>query len=131
MPGWWMIETDHPDCPVVDVWVAHRWNRPERVPGRLWRLRTQHVVIDSIKAGESGEFTVEIAKLGRDDIYSVQSLSNGFDAKLVSIERNGVDAEATVRITPASGHQGLLYGTIEFLSSAHYQKFTVIGTVIE
>lgn len=131
MPGWWVIETDHPDCPVVDVWVRHQWNLPEGAAGRPWRLRTQHVVIDGINAGESGEFTVEIAKLGRDDIYSVHSLSNEFDAKLVSIERNGIDAEVTVRITPAAGHQGLLYGTIEFLSSAHAQKLTVIGTVFE
>ena len=131
MPGWWVIETDHPDCPVVDVWVAHRWNRPERVPGRLWLIRTQHMVIDSIKAGESAEFKVEIAKLGADNIYSVQSLSNEFDAKLVSIQRNGVDTEATVRITPAAGHHGLLYGTIQFISKAHAQKLTVIGTVFE
>jgi len=131
MPGWWVIETDHPDCPVVDVWVRHKWNLPERVAGRLWRVRTQHVVIDGINAGESSEFTVEIAKLGSDDIYSVHSLSNEFDAKLVSIQRNGVDAEATVRITPAAGHRGLLYGTIEFISRAHAQKLTVIGTVFE
>ncbi|MEE9128541.1 MAG: DUF1573 domain-containing protein [Phycisphaerales bacterium] len=131
MPGWWLIETDHPDCPVVDVWVRHQWNFPERVPGRPWRLRTQHVVIDGINAGETAEFTVDIAKLGRDDIYSVHSLSNEFDAKLVSIQRDGADAEVTVRITPAAGHHGLLYGTIEFLSGAYYQKLTVIGTVIE
>ena len=131
MPGWWVIETDHPDCPVVDVWVRHQWNRPERAAGRLWRLGTQHVVIDGIKAGESAEFTVEIVKLGLDDIYTVLSLSNEFDAKLVSLQRNGADAEATVRITPAADHRGLLYGTIEFLSSASYHKLTVIGTVIE
>ena len=131
IPGWWVIETDHPDCPVVDVWVRHEWNMPEAAAGRRWRLRTQHVVIDGINAGESGEFMVEIAKLGRDDIYSVQSLSNEFDAKLVSIQRNGIDAEATVRITPAAGHHGLLYGTIQFISSAHAQKLTVIGTVFE
>ena len=131
MPGWWVIETDHPDCPVVDVWVRHEWNMPEGAAGRRWRLVTQHVVIDGINAGESGEFTVEIAKLGRDDIYMVQSLSNEFDAKLMSIERNGADAEATVRITPAAGHHGLLYGTIQFISTAHDQKLTVIGTVLE
>lgn len=131
MPGWWVIETDHPDCPVVDVWVRHQWNRPKGRAGRRWRLETEHVVIDGINAGESGEFTVEIAKLGRDDIYSVISLSNEFDAKLVSIERNGVDTEATVRITPAAGHHGLLYGTIQFISTAHSQKLTVIGTVFE
>ena len=131
MPGWWVIETDHPDCPVVDVWVRHEWNMPEGAAGRRWRLVTQHVVIDGINAGESGEFTVEIAKLGRDDIHLVQSLSNEFDAKLVSIQRNGVDTEATVRITPAAGHHGLLYGTIQFISKAHAQKLTVIGTVFE
>jgi hypothetical protein len=88
-------------------------------------------VIDGINAGESAEFTVEIVKLGRDDIHLVLSLSNEFDAELVSIQRDGADTEATVRITPAAGHHGLLYGTIQFLSSAHHQKLTVIGTVIE
>ncbi len=131
MPSWWLIETDHPDCPVVDVWVGHQWTRPKPVPGRRWLVRTQHVVIDSIKVGETAEFTVEIARLGRDDIFSVHSLSNEFDAERVSIQRNGADAEVTVRITPAAGHHGLLYGTIEFLSRAHNQKLTVIGTVIE
>ena len=131
MPGWWVIETDHPDCPVVDVWVRHQWNRSKGPVGRRWRLETQHVVIDGINAGESGEFTVEIAKLGRDDIYLVQSLSNEFDAKLVSIQRDGADTEATVLITPAAGHHGLLYGTIQFISTAHSQKLTVIGTVFE
>ncbi len=33
MPGWWMIETDHPDCPLVDVWVRHKWNMPEPAAG--------------------------------------------------------------------------------------------------
>lgn len=131
MPGWWVIETDHPECPVVDVWVRHRWNRPEGAQGRRWFVLTQHVVIDGIKAGEYAEFKVEITKLGRDDIYSVHSLSKEFDAKLVLIKRDGVDAEVTVRISPAAGHHGLLYGTIEFISRAHYQKLTVIGTVIE
>ncbi len=131
MPGWWVIETDHPDCPVVDVWVRHEWTWPKGVPGRRWRLGTQHVVIDGINAGESAEFTVEIAKLGRDDIHLVQSLSNEFDAELVSIQRDGADTEATVRITPAAGHHGLLYGTIQFISTAHDQKLTVIGTVFE
>lgn len=131
MPGWWVIETDHPDCPVVDVWVRHEWNRPKGRTARRWRLGTEHVVIDGIDAGESGEFTVEIAKLGRDDIHLVQSLSNEFDAELVSIQRDGADTEATVRITPAAGHHGLLYGTIQFISTAHSQKLTVIGTVFE
>ena len=61
----------------------------------------------------------------------MHSLSNEFNAELVSIQRNGVDAEATVRITPAAGHHGLLYGTIQFISRAHDQKLTVIGTVLE
>lgn len=129
LPGWWMIETDHPDCPVVDVWVRHRSNMPERVPGRVWRLRTQHVVVNNIEPGGSAEFTLDVVKLGRDAIYSVHSLSKEFNAKLVSLERNGEDAEATVRITPVPGHQGLLYGKIEFLSRAHYHKLTIIGNV--
>ncbi len=131
LPVWWLIETDHPDCPVVDVWVRHIDNLPERVPGRLWRLQPQHFVVDGLAPEESAEFKVKVIKLGRDDIDSVISLSKAFNAELVSIERNGKDAEATVRITPVAGHQGLLYGDIEFLSQAYYCKLTVIGSVLE
>lgn len=132
MPAWWVIETDRPDCPIVEVWVRHEWNFTNlAVDGRLWRVTRQHMVVDSIKAGESAEFTVEILKLGRDDIGEVRSMSNEFDAELVTLQRNGVDAEATVRITPAAGHHGLLYGTIEFHSRNHSQELTVIGTAIE
>ena len=72
-----------------------------------------------------------MVKLGTDEIYSVHSLSKAFNAELVSIEQDGEDAEATVRITPVAGHQGLLYGDIEFLSQAYYCKLTVIGSVLE
>lgn len=131
LPGWWVIETDHPDCPVVDVSVRHQWNPMERVPGRVWQLRTQHIVVNSIESGESAEFTLDVVKLGRDEIYSVHSLSKEFNARLVSLEHNGDDAQATVRITPVPGHQGLLYGEIELLSRAHYHKLTIIGNVPE
>ena len=131
LPAWWLIETDHPDCPVVDVWVRHKSNLPERVPGRKWGLQTQHIVVNNIAHGESAEFTLEIKKLGNDDIYEVPSLSKQFDAELVSLVRDGVDAEATVRITPVPGHQGLLYGEIELISQYHYGRLTVIGNVPE
>ena len=131
LPVWWLIETDHPDCPVVDVWVRHIDNLPERVPGRPWRLQPQHFVLNGLAPEESAEFKVKVIKLGRDEIYSVHSLSKAFDAKLVSIEQDGEDAEATVRITPVAGHQGLLYGDIEFVSQAYFCKLTVIGTVLE
>ena len=131
LPDFWIIETDHPDCPVVDVSVRHRSNLFPPVPGRVWHMLTQHVVVDSIEHGQTAEFTVEIKKLGNDEIYSVHSLSKEFNAQLVSLEHNGDDAEATVRITPVLGHQGLLYGEIEFLSLAHHHWLTVIGTVAE
>lgn len=134
-PGWWVIETDHPNCPVVDVRIRHSSTMPPPKGTRAWRVRTGHVVVDGIKPGESADFDVNMVNPYGDVIGAVRSLSKNFSARLISFSQIGEvppDSTLTVRITPTSGYEGLLYGDIQFLSNKNQlQKIIVIGKAME
>lgn len=133
-PKYWIIETDNPNCPVVDVWVRHEANVP--VTAGLWRVRTQHVVVGGIKPGESAEFEVDIHN--RTGVpcttHLVRSLSKNFKAKVVSFSPIGKippDSTIKVRITPTPGYEGLLNGRIQFMLNGQPQNVIILGKVFE
>lgn len=132
IPEWWVLETDHPQAPLVDIKVRHMWAIQKLlvgVKGRPWHPASQHLVLDPIPSGGAGEVVLGINTLGRDEITRAQSLSNDFDVELVSVERKGVNAECTLRIIPRAGHEGLLYGQIQLLANRGYAVIVVISTV--
>ncbi len=135
VPGWWVIETDHPDCPVVDVLIRHESNRRKSPPGP-WSVRAHHVVVGGIEAGESAEFDVDIQN--RHNTIStkndVLSLSRNFKAKMVSFIPYGIIPEEStmrVRITPTPGYEGLLYGEIKFTIGNQEFTATIIGKAMK
>ena len=136
LPGWWVIETDHPDCAVVDVWIRHETTRRKSPPLGPWRVRVNHVVVGGIKAGESAEFDVDIqnrhnAISAKNDVLS---LSKNFKAKMVSFIPYGIIPEEStmrVRITPTPGYEGLLYGEIQFTISNQKFTATIIGKALK
>ncbi|MHC4414560.1 MAG: DUF1573 domain-containing protein [Planctomycetota bacterium] len=130
LPRWWVIETDHPDCPVLDAWVRHRATI-DRGRGRAWRVEDRRVLLGRRTVGEPIEFSVTVKKLGTDSIYAVRSLDSDFDAELVKLERRGAEARCTVRLTPKPDLRGLLFGRIEFIASTHTQKIDVVGKLFE
>lgn len=136
VPGWWVIETDHPDCPVVDVMIRHESNRRKSPPPGPWRVRAHHVVVGGIEAGESAEFDVDIQN--RHNTIStrndVLSLSRNFKAKKVSFIPYGIipgESTMRVRITPTPGYEGLLYGEIRFTISNQEYTVTIIGKAMK
>jgi len=139
MPNWWVVETDHADAPLVDVFVRHLpCTLPEPPEGRLWYLSEQRVLLGELAAGESAEFTVYLKWRGdqgpRDTIRDVRSESEQFDATLLELDREGERITCRVRVTPRPGLRGLLYGNVRFLAAnvpGHSQPLTVIGRVVE
>ena len=130
LPHWWLVETDHPDCPILDLWVRHIATM-DHPGGRRWRIEDRRVSLGEIQSGQPVDLSVTILRLAGDTIHLVRSLSEDFDAELLKVERNGQDAKCTVRITPNPRFQGLLYSRIEFLASTHSQKLDVIAKVVE
>ncbi len=133
-PGWWVIETDHPNCAIVDVRLRHESNVPPPPGARHWRVRTAHIVVGGIKPGESAVFDVDIVNPHRETI-DVRSLSKNFNAELVSFDLVGElppDSTIRVRITPTPGYEGVFYDDIMFISENNRtQKITLIGKALK
>lgn len=137
MPAWWVVETDHPEAPVIDIHVRHvPCSLPEPRNGRPWVLSALSTVVGEIPAGESAEFSVVLkwvneSRKPTDTIKAVRSESSAFEADLVGLERDGDVITCRVKITPRAGHQGLLYGDVRFYGyqPGHSQPMKVIGRV--
>ncbi len=130
LPRRWLVETDHPACPILDLWVRHIANM-DFSRDRPWKIEDQRVSLGEIRSGQPVEAAVTILRLAGDTIHRVRSLSDDFDAELLKVERNGQETKCTIRITPNPSFQGLLYDRIEFMAGAHSQKLDVIAKVVE
>ncbi|MHC5006247.1 MAG: Ig-like domain-containing protein [Planctomycetota bacterium] len=129
LPHWWVIETDHPDCPLVDSWVRHPLTieRPPRE--RKWRVAERRILLGVTEPGQAAEFTVEITDIGTGAIHSVRSLSPELEAELLDFKRTKTVGSCTVRITPTAGHQGVFQGPVEFMGSTYTHAIDVVGKV--
>ena len=136
MPGWWVIETDHPECPIFDLTVRHECTVPPQRPpdGRPWVLSQTRVPIGRLEPGEPAEFRVSLKWLGGaepdDTVYNAFSETpEQFDAELVGVEQRGTLIEALIRVTPTDGYRGLVYGSLRVYSARHSAPLVVIGQV--
>ena len=138
MPRYWVIETDHPEAPLVDLRVRNlNCTLPEGFGRRQWMLSEQRVVLDDIPAGESREFTVDLKwrrnSKPSDTIGRVESLSEAFAASLLPLEVAGDEITCRVRVTPRSDYRGLIYGEVRFeaLTTGLTQDLIVIARVVD
>ncbi len=136
MPWWWVVETDHPDCPVFDLQVRHQCTVPRRpADGRKWFLSQRRIALGEIKAGESSEFTVALRWLTREEpdatIRNIVSESEHLSVQLLDVTRKDDLIECRVRVTVSAEHRGMLYGTMRFYSALHSAPLAVTGRVVE
>ena len=135
VPWFWVLETDHPEAPIVDVRVRHDSTRPIPPDGRPWQPKDQRVLIDLVRNGESVEIITkhEYAdnRTPMPQTARVQSLSAILDVELVGIEQKGQLLEFRVRITPKNAPLGLLYEHINVGSVGYMVPLRIIGRVIE
>jgi hypothetical protein len=133
LPHWWVIETDHPECPLVDSWVRHPMTIERPLRARKWRVAERRILLAVTEPGQPAEFTVEINDIGFDAIHAVRSLSPEFEAELFGFKRTGTGAAVTglctVRITPVAGHRGVYQGPVEFMASKYTHATDVVGKV--
>jgi hypothetical protein len=59
LPKWWLVETDHPKAPVVDLRLIHPAIIEQQAakPAAPWTMMEDRVLIGAMKAGEAKEFT--------------------------------------------------------------------------
>ena len=136
IPWFWVIETDRPDCPIIDARVRHSSTMPPRPAGRPWVPKDQRLLVGIVRKGEPFEVTttIEYAKNYPPDAGSavVASESPLFDAELLEaqVEENHLSYRVRLTITDTAP-PGLLYGTLAIGANGFTAPLYVVGRVAQ
>lgn len=127
-PRYWVIETDHPDCPIVEVFVRHETTMPKINIA----LSDYRHTFGQLEAGKSVEFAVTCTKLDESEtIIAASAGSTDLKVELVSQVRDGTDTIVTLRATSTSATRGLTYVNATIYSAKRQQDFELWGQVID
>ncbi len=131
---WWVIETDHPDCPILPMRVRHECTGLNADPNwrqRTWRFSEFIAQLGALQGGVPVELDVDIVNKGNVRIYAAESRSSAADAELLSTSRRSGDiTSCRVRFTPHRGVQGMLYAMVLFRSDSGSKDIAFIGRVM-
>lgn len=136
MPLWIAVETDHPDCGVLDIEVRHECTRRTYLkPGDAWMLDDRRANIGRVKPGESVEITLGarwLPKSLHDQVpVLVTSESPQFRVEMTDIKPTEGGFEVHVKLTTNAAHRGLIYGNLRVHSQGQQWPVTVIGSAQE
>jgi hypothetical protein len=129
LPHWWVVETDHPDCPLVDAWVRHQTTIERPIRERKWRVADKRTILGVLEPGQATQFTIRVTDIGGKSIYTVRSLTGDLEARLVQFEHDGPDGMCTVEVRPAAGVRGAFQGTLEYMGEVYAHNADVVGKV--
>lgn len=127
---WFLIETDHPEARELPLRVLHRslYRAVESRP--TWTLAEDRFILGRMQAGDSVEKEVTFKALEKDeDVTGVRIESEGLDAEIVSLKRDGRDVVATIRFVATGGETGLIKSAIIVTAEGQEQKADVIARV--
>jgi len=129
LPGWMIIETDHPVFPVVDVRV--RATARDFGVG-IRGIRDFRVPMGRISPGGVGETTIEFANLQRiPEFVGAVSLVDNAEVEFVKQEGDLERLLVTVRLRPRDGFRGLLYTPIQLRTADASQDVVLFATVTD
>lgn len=131
LPPFWLVETDHPETPVLEIPVRHRSIRITPRGDRPWFFIEQRVNVGGIARGGSGTFTLPVkwaaGKKSARGVQSVRSTQDQFEATLIGLDDDGKETRATIRITPAASTEGPFQGRIILEGDGFEAPLQVIG----
>ena len=141
---WWVVYTDHPECPVLPLRIRNPLTGSRADMARYdrhWMFDENVVNAGRIRAGEPVEFDVVIAHYnprGRGqvvkptwrNVLSVTSATPGVDSRMVAVTPISRD-EIRIRfsITPDPGTSGPLYAFVDVETDTGTGRFAVLALV--
>ncbi|MCH8006483.1 MAG: DUF1573 domain-containing protein [Planctomycetes bacterium] len=136
---WWVVETDHPDCPILPLRIRHECTGIRGDPDRRergWSFKEYIANLGAVAGGKSIEVDVEIDNKTLVPILSVESMSPDARAELVSTQprSGGLTGGVTrcrVRFTPRQGYEGMLYALVLFRSGTGDKEIAFISRVLD
>ena len=123
-PAYLAIETDRADCPIFDIWI-----RSERtIPTSAFRMKDYRVNAGRIDVGGSTDVSLEMEDAG-EDILAVESGSPEVQVEMLGQKVDAKVRKVSVRITPKSPREGLLYATLKLYGREKEQPLTMFASV--
>ena len=123
-PAYLAIETDRADCPIFDIWV-----RSERtIPTSAFRMKDYRVNAGRIDVGGSTDVSLEMEDAG-EDILAVESGSPDVQIEMLGQHVDAKVRKISVRITPKSPREGLLYASLKLYGREKEQPLIMFASV--
>jgi len=134
IPWFWVIETDRPDCPLIDARIRHSSTLPAKPPGRPWVPKDQRILVGIVQPGEAFEVVTKIEYNGGyppdPTTATVVSESTLFQAELIEAQVDGQYLQFRIRVSAAdNAGPGLLYGSLAIGASGFTGSLQIIGAV--
>ena len=140
MPSWIVVQTDHPDAPVVDVRVRKDGCTNPDIPGdgdtRAWMILDQRVVVGELSPGDTQIYELPVALLPNrtmnEQFTVAKSESTGLVTRFIDVIQKEDGNMVRVEIGAAADcPAGVLMGTFQVESSTagHDQQIHVFGVV--
>lgn len=131
-PEWYLVETDHPDSPVIDLPVESE--EGERRALRLWSAADRRVMLGLMRAGEMVERTILLRGLGENPLHILQDLRldppEAAEVTPLGMEASEEGLRLRLRITPRAGQEGLFYAALIVRAKDHEEQVRLMGRVV-
>lgn len=133
MPKWMLIETDHPEAPMIDMRVRHMNSRlPHQFQGYDVKVQFDGYIanVGRMAPGTPATFLVELKQFKNRTLVAIASGKPGFTVKL--LERRDGDGDrvrVTASITPGPDVRGPFICPVQFATRQGMETMYVIGTV--
>jgi hypothetical protein len=130
VPWFWIIETDHPDAPIVDLRIRHEATKPDHTK-RPWVAKDQRVVIDRVKPGEPVEFVAQIeyhpGQIPAPRTAAIGGSPSELTAELVEAVQEGQLVNYRIRVRARPGPSVLFQEEISLQASGASAPLRIIG----
>lgn len=133
VPWFWVVETDRPDAPIVDLRVQHDTTRVEQPRGRPWVPKDLRVIVGSIEVGTPVEFESYIEFASGIPIptgtAAVASPSSNIMVELVRTWTVRQELHYRIRMTVTDAPPGPFYELMTLKAAGFDAPLRLIGRV--
>ncbi|TVQ51948.1 MAG: DUF1573 domain-containing protein [Phycisphaerales bacterium] len=133
VPWFWVVETDHPEAPVIDARIRHMSTRPDRPQGRPWVPHDQRFLIDRVSNGDTFLVRTGVEFHGgqtpQPNTMAATTHSDRLEVELVDVERDDQHVYGIFKITVQEGETGLFYESFSFRIAGFENEVRLIGLI--
>ena len=129
LPTWYLVETDHPTAPVIDIRVMG--NDPPRVR-RPWQISDARILLWRLKPGESTEVEFILRNLVGDPLTIIEKITfsdPGVEVAMQGMTTSPEGLTVRMRVSPDPGYSGVIDGTLAITAQGHRETVDLIGAV--